>query len=312
MNDNNTVNPFEEANNSDQPTFENNDSEFVDFGSSLQNEPNDFINNEETYYEEENSPVDYEPEETSEEMELTNPKKNDILKKIPIVILIIILIIILILLLKSLLSPEEPNDNNFDENTQINTNKDETTLNKRIKVTSTLMANGNILLDIHNKNKNSVDANVTLDFNDANNEKVNTEEINIKNIPANSHYYESVYVKPELQGNQFNVDSKLTLNRFKDYYNEKISIINKTENEENLLVEIKNDSIDTIDVIEIYAIYYDSDDNIIGFDKNYAKKIAADKTTTIKINYPKNSEFKYISFSKYDIGINTAYSYKSN
>ena len=312
MNDNNTVNPFEEANNSDQPTFENNDSEFVDFGSSLQNEPNDFINNEETYYEEENPPIDYEPEETNEEMELTKTKKNDILKKIPIVILIIILIIILILLLKSLLSPEEPNDNNFDENTQINTNKDETTLNKRIKVTSTLMANGNILLDIHNKNKNSVDANVTLDFNNANNEKVNTEEINIKNIPANSHYYESVYVKPELQGNQFNIDAKLTLNRFKDYYNEKISIINKTEEEENLLVEIKNDSIDTIDVIEIYAIYYDSDDNIIGFDKNYAKKIAADKTSTIKINYPKNSEFKYISFSKYDIGINTAYSYKSN
>ncbi len=312
MNDNNTVNPFEEANNSDQPTFENNDSEFVDFESSLQNETNDFINNEENYYEEENSPIDYEIEETNEEMELTNPKKNDILKKIPIVILIIVLIIILILLLKSLLSPEEPNDNNFDGNTQINTNKDETTLNRRIKVTSTIMVNGNILLDIYNKNKNSVDANVTLDFNNANNEKVNTEEINIKNIPANSHYYESVYVKPELQGNQFNIDAKITLNRFKDYYNEKISIINKTENEENLLVEIKNDSIDTIDVIEIYAIYYDSDDNIIGFDKNYAKKIAADKTSTIKINYPKNSEFKYISFSKYDIGINTAYSYKNN
>ena len=232
-------------------------------------------------------------------------------KKLPLIIGIIVLLILLIIVLKSLLGTETPTPE-INDNPPVEVQEnDESILNKKFSIDATKLFNGNILIEINNKNKINVDADVAIDFFDSAGDSLNSDEVSIKNIPAKSIYYESVPVKNELRDLKHEVTAKLKENKYKAYYLDKIEIINKTEEEENLLVEIKNDSYDTIDVVEVYSIFYDSDDNIIGFESSKVNKIAADKNETIKISYPKDKEYNFISFSRYDVGINTAYSYKN-
>ena len=322
MNDeNNTTNPFEEfTKNSD--SLEENGSDYVDFGSSFENDNQ----NDKYYYD--NNNEDETSYDNSEEIENTqeekvdynqdsykkaeSPQKSyDIRKKIPIILMIIVLLIVLVFLIKSLINTERPTENKENTTTEV-TNDEEAIINKRHSVKSTVLANGNILLDINNKNSISVDANITIEFSDNAGDTINKEDINIKNIPAKSHYYESVYLRPELKGLEYELKTKLSTSKFKEYYNDKVEIVNTTEAGESLLIEIKNDSYFVIDVIEVYVIYYDSEDKIIGFETSSVKKLAVDKTAEVKIDYPKNTDYSFISFSKYDIGINTAYSYRSS
>lgn len=302
--DNNTTNPFNDAENNVNP-IDTNYSNDMDENSSFSYNTSDLTN-----FDNVEQSVDYiNGMDPQDEKEIKAPK-NNIVKKIPIIILIIILIIVLIVLLKGLMSPEEPLDN--DQGTQTEETSPENLIDQRYSIEPTNLANGNIMVDINNKNKISIDAEVAIEFVDANGQTVKNETTTIKNIPPKSHYYSTITVAPELRGLQYRVNSILSVNKFKDYYVDKVVVVNKTEEEENLLVELKNDSISTIDTLEVYAIFYDENNKVIGLEKNSVKKVAADNSVSIKVNYPKDQEYKSISFSKYEIGINTAYSYRKN
>ncbi len=319
--DNNTTNPFEDAETNYDP-LEENSGENTGFGNSndFNNSNDDFMssnyfvqsqydnqyeefsqNNEQNYdYDQPtfNQANYYEPEE--------RPKNNSIVKKIPIIIFIIILLVILVLLLKSLLGGTEAPIDEETESIPVETiNNDENTLNKRFTIEAKKLANGNIFLNIHNKNNVSVDADVTIEFLGN-----HTEQYNIKNIPAKSHYYSSVAVDKELREKEFEASAKLTLNKYKEYYNDKIQILKKEEDAENLLVEIKNDSYSEMDAINVYALYFDASDQIIGFEESSVKKVPVDGTSSIKIGYPRGEDYNFVSFSRYEVGINTAYSFK--
>ena len=324
--ENETTNPFEDAeSNASSPE---DTSEYVDFGTpSFTNNQEDnnygydnsigyenddmnseYDNNEENYYDYQGS---YSNQDTfSSYNNIGDRKKNTgKLNKAAIIIIILILIGLLIFVLKSLLGVEEPTVDSENTPVEIN-NNEESVINKKYSVDSVKLASGNILIDINNKNNISVDAEVIIEYYDKNGDTINNETINIKNIPDKHHYYELVTVKPEFKELEYSSKTKLSINKFKDYYQKKIEITNKTEEEEKLLVEVKNDSYSVVDVIEVYVVYYDEEGNTVGFDNSLVKKLAVDKVSEVKLNYPKDKEYNYISFSRYEVGVNTAYSYR--
>ena len=326
MDNENNTNPFEETN-SNSEFSEENQSEFVDFGTLSANDTerdfynndfndastiNNFDNNNYNQQDMSYNQIDYEQQDEPFNRRNNTNNNQSFAKKIPIIIGIIVLLVLLVIALKSLLGVEEPLED-VNDNTPVEVDEnDESILNKRFSLDSTKLANGNILVEIKNKNKISVDATITVEYFNSDGASINNEELNVKNIPAKSTYYESIPVKTELKEMEFEVDAKLTANKFKEYYLDKIDILNKKEEEENLLIEVKNDSYSTIDVIEVYALYYDAENNIIGVESSSINKLAPDKTSEIKIGYPKDKEYHFQSFSKYEVGINTAYSYKNN
>lgn len=236
--------------------------------------------------------------------------KNAIMQKMPIIVIIIILIVLLIILLKSVLGATETPDIKTENNTTNQVENDIDLLKKRTAIDTYKLVNGNILIEVQNKNDENIDVEVTIDYYGEQKNILNTNKVIVKNIAARSTYYESVIVEPEYKNLSFEITSNIIQNRFKEYYNKKVKILNTAEEGEQLVTEIKNNTSSTMDYINVYAVYYDDKENIIGFYSNSTKNLAADATIKLNLGYPKDETYKIISFSKYEVGINTAYSYK--
>ena len=345
-NENKTTNPFKEAENEYNPLDNNSDNmqdesssnnydnrEEINnpYGNNLDSYENDttsFFNqnideedyqSNETNYSNQNTYInnnfyndeDYQDNnyENTYQNDNASSNANPLLKKLPIVLLILVLIIALVLLLKSLISnPETTNPNiNVDENSEIKIKEE--ILNKRVKVENYNLFNGNILLKINNRNSENIDSTFAIDFYNEEGKIVKTDDVTVKNIHANSIYYESVIVPSEYKGLKYEINNKITINKFKKYHNKDVEIINTTESED-LEVEIKNNTSITINYIKIYAIYYDEQDNIIGFYDSSTKDLGGDKSTIIKLGYPKDADYKIISYNRSEVGVDTAYTYK--
>jgi hypothetical protein len=78
---------------------------------------------------------------------------------------------------------------------------------------------------------------------------------------------------------------------------------------DNVMAEVTNNSGETLEYIHLSIIYYDSNNNAIGYDEHYAYCETAGSADYISFDFPYDSNYETIYPSDYKIYVDYAYKY---
>ena len=170
-----------------------------------------------------------------------------------------------------------------------------------------VLKNGNILIEIKNNNNVTTDGKVKVEFYDENETLVNTEEGYIFGMAPNATVYEEVYITSTKRDyHHYKITVKLEKALDGKTYNDKLAITsNKTE--ENIMLQITNQSSDIVERLDLGVLYFDEAGNIIGYSSITLSKLAAGETTSEKAFLPRGEDYKKADFAKYEVVVNEAY-----
>lgn len=203
---------------------------------------------------------------------------------------------------------------NYDTNYE-NAEKTFAEQKRNIEVSKNIInVNKELILCIKNNNSASIpNIYVYAVFYDGDNNIVGVESTTIEALIGKQERYVKFLKTPE---SYERVETFIT----KEYFGDTIGTIlnNKitykvSEDEKGRLdeVEIKNNSNQKIDIVEVSVIYYGADDNILDIDKNYCFDIKKNKTDKISIYGIWNDiTGEYIEYDHYEIKIDHAIVYE--
>lgn len=206
--------------------------------------------------------------------------------------------------------PKMINDKKIDnliEDIEKDLEKESQELSKHYAIKEYKLADGDILVEVENKNKVPVYASVKMVFYDDNNNLVDTQETFITGIYASKKSY-GVINASNTKYARYETTVKLSALSFTKLYEDKVTVT-PTMSEE-LLLSITNTTNETIEECDVGVIYYDKDDNIIGYGKVYVDPIGPNETVVEKSYIPYDANLETIAYSRYEVVVNAAYTYE--
>ena len=236
----------------------------------------------------------------------TNNFKNN--KKLFIIIAVVILIVIAIIVYLTLFNKEK-NDEYLDYL------KNEEKINEEINKNYSLKeykVNTGLVIELNNDNNVVIDADIKIEFFNENGEVVNVEDDYIFNIPAKSKIYEKIYLNNNINFSTYKVTSKLRKSYNQKTYNDKIEIVSKSEQDDYIIMQIKNNSNINLQYVEIGVLFLDKNNTIIDYSINTISDFDAGETISDKVLIPYDSNIRdEINYDKIDILVIHAYSYET-
>ncbi len=183
-------------------------------------------------------------------------------------------------------------------------NFDATKVEKNISISEeTIISNNSLVAIIKNGNDESINIEVEAVFYDADGNP----------LGSNSAYL-SIYNKQQMACNFYDIpsgysDYEISIKATKPIYTNYSNKIDVTSNDtgEQIVVQVTNNSSDTIDNIDIATVFY-KNGKIVGYENGYDSDLKSDATSTSNIYYPYDANFENVSFDKYKVYV-SAYSY---
>lgn len=185
--------------------------------------------------------------------------------------------------------------------------KENEKLTDKIKSEVFQMANGELVAIIKNDNKQVVDLDITVEFYDENNQFIKEAEEFVFGVGAGREVAVNFYDTPENFATY-----KLYADANKDYaitFYDKVELTH-SNNGENILVQVKNNSGTVIDSMEVAVVYY-KDGKAIGYDYDLESSVKADRTANFELHYPTDKNYREIPFDTYKVFLNSAESYQN-
>lgn len=185
--------------------------------------------------------------------------------------------------------------------------KENEKLTDKIKSEVFQMANGELVAIIKNDNKQVVDIDITVEFYDENNQFIKEAEEFAFGVGAGKEVAVSFYDTPENFATY-----KLYADANKGYaitFYDKIELTH-SNNGENIIVQVKNNSGTVIDSMEVAVVYY-KDGKAIGYDYDLESSVKADRTANFELDYPTDKNYREIPFDTYKVFLNSAESYQN-
>ncbi len=234
-------------------------------------------------------------------------------KYIIIGILVILLVVMLGINISRFLKSDLDNDKPYYENfgkydDTINSNDgnaDLVKLSKNIKSYGELAKNGMLIVFVTNDNNIALDMIVEVEFYDEKGTILGSQKEYLDGVGAKRDVALEMYDTPSKFDNyKIYVDVERT-----DYatYYDKLQISNNNTGK-NIVLQVKNNSQDEIQSIEVAVVYY-NDGKVVGFDDNIAFDIKSGRSANFNFYYPKDKNYKIVQFDDYKIFVNEATTY---
>lgn len=197
--------------------------------------------------------------------------------------------------------------------TKINTNGNNNPINKvvnpsdNIKSSAELAVNERLIVFIENKNDFPVRMNVEVEFYDTEGKLVKSGKENFNGVRANGEIAFELYDTPE----EFS-DYKIFVDAEKeDLYFTFDKELEMTDNntEEEVAVQVKNNSDNKIDWITVSVVYY-KEGKAVGISEGIESDIKPGRSANFNIGYAYDKEYDDIEFDDYKVFLNEAYTYE--
>lgn len=154
-----------------------------------------------------------------------------------------------------------------------------------------------ILVEMHNENNQTIDADIKIEFYDSEGKIVGVETTYMFDVAAKAKSYEKIYVD-DINYETYKVTAKLETSINEKVYNDKIQIVSMNIVDDEYLIQIKNNSETQLDSIEIGVLFLGKNNTIIAYEAESFNDINPGETTTGKVYLPYDENFDLINFEK--------------
>ncbi len=179
-------------------------------------------------------------------------------------------------------------------------------LEKNVTSSGSVDESGRLVVIVKNNNKVDVDLNVEAEFYDANGGIAGSDSDDLYAVGAGSEAALSMISTPENFDNyKIYIDAEET--EHKSYL--KNVEISSNDNGEDIVAQVKNNSNDTIESIDVSVVFYKGD-KIIGYSDGTEIDTKSGRSANFTLSYPYDKEYNDIKFDNYKVYLNGAYSYK--
>ncbi len=196
--------------------------------------------------------------------------------------------------------------NSTDLNTSSGTNTNNNdSLEKNIKSSGAVTDLGKLVVFVTNENDVAVDMEIEVEFYDANGTIVGSDSEDLRAVGAKTDVAIEMWSTPESFDNyKIYVDVKQTINYS---YFDKLELT-QNNNGKEIVVQVKNNSNDTIEYITVSVVYYQGD-KVVGYDDGIESDIKAGRAGNFTLDFPYDKRYDNINFDNYKVFITQAYSY---
>ena len=235
--------------------------------------------------------------------------KNKLIMIIGGVVIVVLIIVLVIVLVGKKKSPKSLEDYEKElQKIEEKEKKKEEELSKHYEVKTHNLANGEILIEFENKNSDTVDVTFKVDFYDANNNLINSENAYIFSVKGNYKAYTDVFLlSNERNFSTFKVDAKLSKSTITENFTDKVEIVNVNKTSNNIMVQVKNNANKKLKIIDLAMLYYDAAGNVIGYSGSNINDLDENQTTSVKFTLPYDAKYNHVDFSKHELHVNSAY-----
>lgn len=192
--------------------------------------------------------------------------------------------------------------NTNNSKTQQKTSSD---LEKKIKSNGAVTDSGKLVVFATNGNDVAVDMKIEVEFYDANGTIVGSDSDDLRAVGAKSEIAVEMWSTPEAFDNyKIYVDVEQTK---EISYFDKLELVHNNNGNE-IAVQAKNNSDDTIEFISVSVVYYQGD-KVVGYDDGIQSDIKPGRSANFTLNFPYNREYDNVNFDNYKVFITEAYKY---
>lgn len=194
---------------------------------------------------------------------------------------------------------------NTNTNSGRNNAKSTENLEKNITTQGAVAKNGKLIVLAKNDNSIPVDIEIEVEFYDEKGTIVGSGEEEFQAVGAKSEVAVQIYNTPSSWDNyKIYADADTT---------DEISYIDKldikhSDNQENIAVQVTNNSDDKIEYITVAVVYYQGEE-VVGINDGIESDIKPGRSANFNIYYPADSNYNDVSFDSYKVFVNEAYSY---
>lgn len=215
------------------------------------------------------------------------------------IIILIILIVPYFSINNSKSDKEDPMDKYYWDNRE----KVNLEMGKYVESKDYVLEDGNILVEVTNNNDYGANAKIYIEFFDENNESITMMDEYISHIGSAKKSYEVINIGEELRNlyKTYKIKVVLSYDSIHKSYYDNIKFISLDEKKG--ILKFKNNSNKKIDSIEWGILFYNEDNEIVGYETEYISNVKANKTVSESTYLPN------ITHSKIDVVLLQAYSY---
>ena len=238
-----------------------------------------------------------------------NKKKLD---KNKIILIAIVAVVVIILVVFVVVNIPKNNKNNNDpvggDNTDT-TQKELEKLEENITNEAYVAQNGRLVVIAKNNNDIPLTLKIEVEFYDEAGKILGTGEETLNGVGANVEIAKEITQSPESYNNyKVYIDVKKLLDApgIKDIsYYDQIELTHNDTGEE-IIVQAKNNSNDTIEYVSVAVVYY-ANGKVVGCKEGLEMDVKSGRSANFTLNYPYDKNYNDIKFDDYKIYLNEAY-----
>lgn len=183
--------------------------------------------------------------------------------------------------------------------------KTETELEKNIKSSGAVTDLGKLIVFVINENDVAVDIEIEVEFYDTNGLIVGSDSRSLEAVGAKAEVVTELWSTPDSFDNyKIYVDVNQTTEHS---YFDMLELIHNNNGEE-IVVQVKNNSNDTIEYITVSVVYFQGD-KVVGYEYDSESDIKSGRSGNFTLSFPHNKQYDDVYFDNYKVYINEAYSY---
>lgn len=154
-----------------------------------------------------------------------------------------------------------------------------------------------------------VDADLKIEFYDENGNIVDVEEEYMFSIPANKEGYTEVYIDDDKEYSTYKIIAKLKKDHHDKSYHDKITVVSNNAQNDNYIVQIKNDSEIKLKQVEYAVFFIGANNSIIDYDSQLIFDMEPGETISEKLYIPYDEDYENkINHERIDVKILNAVS----
>ncbi len=224
-------------------------------------------------------------------------------------VLILIVIVIIVIFFISGNKNNQLNDYYFDNYNEEKLEKEEeqenAKLSENISYKEEKTSKNKIVLFLKNNNSVVTDTDIEIEFYDSNGNLLKSEEERVNGFTTSGEVVVEFYDTPEsYSSHKIFIDAKKTNYKI---YNDKLSV-NDNEMEKSIVVQVKNNSEETIEDIDISIVFY-KNNKILDVDSAFDMDIKSGRSANFEISKPYISLYDLADYDNYEIYVNRATSF---
>lgn len=180
-------------------------------------------------------------------------------------------------------------------------------LGKKITTTGTVLKDGKLLVIAKNNNKVAVEMEIEVEFYDADGKIVGSDKQQLFAVGPNREIAVQMYDTPDNFDNyKIYADAEKAEESYTTYFDQ-IEVVHNNNGEE-IIVQVKNNSKDVIDEMDVSVVYYQGD-KAVGIDYDMESEIKSGRSANFTFYYPEDQNYNEVKFDSYKVFVNEAYTF---